>query len=127
MLLTGAGGTLVRIAGGGGAAVRRGAGGGADLIGATAIPTMSSSSKFRVAARSRIAAGGEVLMSAGPEAGAAGVDAAGATEERGRGMEGRTLALLMLEEPANVVPLSRERAPEKIRHDLATIRPEGSV
>lgn len=125
-LLCGAGGMLLFIAAGaagaagrtetgaaGGIEVFRGAGGGVDLIGATATPTMSPSSRSSVARRSRtgagVVAGGatEVLASVGPDAGGGGTDAvgrggltevgaAGAVEgfEDGRGIDGRTLALM---------------------------------
>jgi hypothetical protein len=66
--------------GGGGGTLRIDGGGGADdfvAIGATAMPTMSSSSRSSVAARSRIGAGG-----------------AEAFARFGRGMAGRTLALM---------------------------------
>lgn len=128
-LLAGAGGTLTRI--GGGAVVRRGAAGGVDLMGATAMPTMSSSSRFKVAARSRI---GEALMSAGPDEAGAGTEdggggateraavvGAGATEVRGRGIDGRTLAL-MNQEPASLVPARSRRLFEKILHDPGSLR-----
>ncbi len=125
-LLCGAGGMLLFIATGaagaagrtesgaaGGIEVFRGAGGGVDLIGATATPTMSPSSRSSVARRSRTGAGAadagatEVLASVGPDAGGGGTDAvgrgglteveaAGAVEgfEDGRGIDGRTLALM---------------------------------
>ena len=97
----GAAGGTADTRGGGGVGVlcvlyATGEAGGPDLIGLTAIPTMSASSRSSVGMRSRIGAA-DVLISEGFDTGAGGgvdVDAAGATEVRGRGIDGRTLALM---------------------------------
>lgn len=141
------GGTLTgrdaaATAGGGALGARRataggtgvlGAGGGLVLIGETAMPTMSASSRSSVARRSRIAGGATVLASAGaelastgPETGAGGsVDAgraAGGAEVRGRGIDGRTRSL-MARTRASCVPRATRARLEEIRHDLATPTP----
>lgn len=109
--LVGAGGMLAaRVAGAGGTGVVRacGAGGGVDLMGATAMPRISASSRSSVAARSRAAGSPPWPISAGSEAGAGGVDLdAGGFDvrETGRGIEGRTLALMAFER-ASCVPFS---------------------
>ncbi len=99
MVLGGAGGMLV-ARGGGGAVVLRtpGADGGPDLIGFTAMPTMSASSRSSVGIRSRM--GFALSISEGPDADAGGaievveVGAAGEADVRGRGIDGRALALM---------------------------------
>lgn len=117
----GGGAGVTRGAGGGGADVR-GAGGGPVLMGETAIPTMSASSRSRVARRSRIAGGATVLASTGPETGAGGgvevARATGGAEGRGRGIDGRTLSL-MPGTRASCVPPPAPTRREEIRRDLA--------